>query len=88
MTYETYISAIESVEKCCKIASDKMKELKGNEIAPMEKLLKERLIERFKDETLTNEARKSVGEELYRLGVKRVSLANLGSGSCAFYSTK
>jgi hypothetical protein len=35
MTYETYISAIESLEKCCKIASDKMKELKGNEIAPM-----------------------------------------------------
>lgn len=35
MTYQTYINAIESLEKCCKIASDKMKELKGNEIAPM-----------------------------------------------------
>ena len=35
MTYETYISAIESVEKCCKIASDKMKELKGNEKGAM-----------------------------------------------------
>ena len=53
-----------------------------------EKILKERLIERFKDETLTTEARKSVGEELYRLGVKRVSVTNHESGSCAFYSTK
>jgi hypothetical protein len=35
MTYETYISAIESAEKCCKIASDKMKELKGNEKGEM-----------------------------------------------------
>ena len=35
MTYQTYISAIESLEKCCKLASDKMKELKSNEIAPM-----------------------------------------------------
>jgi len=135
MTYQTFISAIESAEKCCKIASDKMKELQGNEKGAMgltpdkvksspsfrqakreydtffhsmrvinsaapkaylkrrrdemkEKRLKERLIQRFKDEALTNEARKSIGEELYNLGVKRVSVANPGSGSCAFYSTK
>jgi hypothetical protein len=52
------------------------------------KALKERLIQRFKDETLTNEARKSIGKELHRLGVKRVAVANNESGSCAFYSTK
>ena len=52
------------------------------------KSIKERLIERFKDETLTAEARKSIGKELSKLGVKRVSVANNESGSCAFYSTK
>ena len=35
MTYQTYISAIESVEKCCDVASKKMKELKGNESGAM-----------------------------------------------------
>jgi len=52
------------------------------------KALKERLIQRFTDKTLSIQARKSVGEELYRLGVKRVSMANHESGSCAFCSTK
>jgi|14_taG_2_1085336.scaffolds.fasta_scaffold42970_3 hypothetical protein len=52
------------------------------------KALKERLIQRFTDETLSIQARKSVGKELYTLGVKRVSVANYESGSCAFYSTK
>jgi len=52
------------------------------------KALKERLIQRFKDETLSIQSRKSVGEELYRLGVKRVSVANYKGGSCAFFSTK
>ena len=54
----------------------------------MKKELKDRLIERFIDEALTIQARKSIGEELYRLGVKRVSVANIGSGSCRFLSTK
>tara|TARA_R100000664_G_scaffold33182_1_gene49637 strand:+ start:1310 stop:1585 length:276 start_codon:yes stop_codon:yes gene_type:complete len=31
MTYQTFISAIESAEKCCDVASKKMKELRGNE---------------------------------------------------------
>jgi len=35
MTYQTYISAIESAEKCCDVASKKMKELKGNESGAM-----------------------------------------------------
>lgn len=35
MKYETYISAIESLEKCCKLASDKMKELKSKERGAM-----------------------------------------------------
>ena len=52
------------------------------------KALKERLIQRFTDETLSIQARKSVGKELHRLGVKRVSVADYESGSCTFYSTK
>jgi len=51
------------------------------------KALKERLTQRFKDETLSIQARKSIGKELHRLGVKRVAVANIGSGSCNFYST-
>ena len=35
MTYQTYINAIESAEKCCDVASKKMKELKGNESGAM-----------------------------------------------------
>ena len=35
MTYQTYISTIESLEKCCDIASKKMKELQGNEKGAM-----------------------------------------------------
>lgn len=35
MTYQTYISAIESAEKCCDVASKKMKELQGNESGAM-----------------------------------------------------
>tara|TARA_R110000851_G_scaffold20687_1_gene62400 strand:- start:1445 stop:1714 length:270 start_codon:yes stop_codon:yes gene_type:complete len=35
MTYQTFISAIESAEKCCEVASKKMKELKGNESGAM-----------------------------------------------------
>lgn len=35
MTYQTYINAIESAEKCCKIASDKMKDLQGSEQGAM-----------------------------------------------------
>jgi hypothetical protein len=51
------------------------------------KELKTYLIERFKDESLSLAARKTVGKELARLGVRVVSIAQPNSGSCSYYLT-